>query len=206
MACSDTTSSLEISKVCPVQRCCRTPSRDRAPQGPQTLAGSLNPRAASAKTSLAEPVSAFRRCFIVPPSPCTIWQWRNGKHAFSICPCHDLPFLCRADSRAANDNTELSCTMPLAAGATNSQISEASCCSSATPVLSGRKQSSRLDVFPPTRPASATTSPHHSVESERSLPYRVCSDSVLNPTLRAFGRCLSPSVFPREKDIRPSEG
>ena len=85
--------------------------------GTTTLAGSLNPRAASAKTSLAEPVSAFRRCFIVPPSPCTIWQWRNGKHAFSICPCHDLPFLCRADSRAANDNTELSCTMPLAAGA-----------------------------------------------------------------------------------------
>ena len=33
---------------------------------------------------------------------------------------------------------------------------------------------------------------------------RVCSDLVPNPTLRAFGRYLSPSVFAREKDMRPS--
>ena len=65
--------------------------------GTTTLAGSLNPRAASAKTSLAGPVSAFRRCFIVPPSPCTIWQWRNGRHAFSTCPYHDLPLLASSE-------------------------------------------------------------------------------------------------------------
>ena len=174
--------------------------------GTTTLAGSLNPRAASAKTSLAEPVSAFRRCFIVPPSPCTIWQWRNGKHAFSICPCHDLPFLCRADSRAANDNTELSCTMPLAAGApilrSAKPLAVPAPPRSSAAANNRRALTSSPRPGPPAQPQAHTTP----VESERSLPYRVCSDSVLNPTLRAFGRCLSPSVFPREKDIRPSEG
>ena len=140
--------------------------------GTTTLAGSLNPRAAIAKTSLAEPVSAFRRCFIVPPSPCTIWQWRNGRHAFSICPCHDLPFLCRADSRAANDNTELSGTIPLAAGAPILRSAKPLAVP-APPRFPAAVSSRRaLTSSPRPGPPAQTTSPHHSVESEHRLPYR----------------------------------
>ena len=67
MACSDTTSSLEISKVCPVQRCCRTPSRDRAPQGPQrlpvpsTLAPQAQRPALLSRCLRSAGVSSFRR-------------------------------------------------------------------------------------------------------------------------------------------------